>query len=98
MYMTDSHAFLALYIGDSSNLPSVLESIRDYYRTNVNIFYFSDELGNWLIVDSIGSIYIGGLPLGAVPVLNSSTGSGSVGEVSWGFTETENLYVTDVIP
>jgi transglutaminase-like putative cysteine protease len=94
MYMTDSHAFLALYIGDSSSLNDVLESIRDYYRTNVNIFYFSDELGNWLMVDSIGSIYLGGLPLGAVPVLNTSSG----GEVSWGFTETENLYVTDVIP
>jgi transglutaminase-like putative cysteine protease len=94
IYMTDSHAFLALYIGNTSNLDDVLEGIRSYYRTNVNIFYFSDELGNWLIVDSIGSIYLGGLPLGAVPVLNTSSGMG----ISWGFSETENLYVTDIIP
>ncbi len=94
MYMTDSHAFIALYIGNSSHLDGIIKGIHNYYGTNLNLFYFSDKLGNWLMVDTIGSIYLGGLPLGAVPVITSNSDS----NLSWGFTETKNLFITDVIP
>ena len=48
----------------------------------------------WLIIDTIGSFYSGGLPLGAGPITTSSPGNGW----SWDFIKTENLFVTDIIP
>ena len=94
MFMTDSHAFLSLYIGNNSNVDDIVTGIRNYYRTNVNVFWFDDELGLWLIIDTIGSFYSGGLPLGAGPITTSSPGNGW----SWDFIKTENLFVTDIIP
>ena len=100
MYMTDSHAFIGLYAGDDSNIDDVISDIQDYYRTDVNLYFLKDRLGYWLMMDSIGSTYLGGLPLGAVPVRESDAGVDSSTGVgwSWGFTETENLFITDVIP
>jgi hypothetical protein len=94
MYMTDSHAFTGLYIGDESNIYAITQAIHSYYRTDVSLFYLKDELGVWLMVDTIGSLYLGGLPLGAVPAKDGLSGDGW----SWGFTETESFYITDVIP
>jgi transglutaminase-like putative cysteine protease len=102
MYMTDSHAFIGLYIGQNEDTNEILKRIREYYGTNLNLFWLSDLLGNWLILDSIGSEYPGGLPLGSVPIkVTSGLGNGSGYETyswSWGFTETDNLYITDIIP
>jgi transglutaminase-like putative cysteine protease len=99
MYMTDSHAFAGLYVGNSTGVDSIVYGIQKYYRTNVTVFFFNDELGYWLLVDTIGSIYLGGLPLGAVPIIrNPVEGSAYPDQsVSWGFTGTENLFITDVI-
>jgi transglutaminase-like putative cysteine protease len=94
MYMTDSHAFLGLYIGSESNVEDITKSVQSYYRTGVNLFYLKDNFGCWLMLDTIGSLYLGGLPLGAVPARDGLTGDGW----SWGFSETENFYITDVIP
>ncbi len=94
MYMTDSHAFLGLYIGGESNVEDITKAVQSYYRTDVNLFYLQDKFGCWLMVDTIGSLYLGGLPLGAVPARD---GVGNAGW-SWGFTETENFYITDVLP
>ena len=94
MFMTDSHAFLGLYIGDNGHVDEIVKGIRKYYRTNVNVFWFEDDLGLWLLIDTIGSFYPGGLPLGAGPIATSSSEYGW----SWNFTETENLFITDIIP
>jgi transglutaminase-like putative cysteine protease len=99
MYLTDSHAFVALYIGNDSSVDPILEALQDYYNSNIPLFWFSDELGNWLILDAIGTFYAGGLPLGAAPVVNTDdNGSGSGSEWTWDFTETKNLYVVDIKP
>jgi transglutaminase-like putative cysteine protease len=92
MYMTDSHAFIGLYVGSDDNIQDVTEAIQGYYRTDINLYFLKDKLGYWLMMDTIGSTYLGGLPLGGVPVREDGSGW------SWGFTETENLFVTDVIP
>ncbi len=100
MYMTDSHAFLGLYIGDRSNIDALTSAIRSYYRTDLQLFYFDDDLGSWLIVDTVGSIYLGGLPLGAAPTVDNDDLDNNSGKInmSWGFTETESLYIIDIKP
>jgi len=100
MYMTDSHAFLGLYIGNGSNIQDIGNAIRSYYGTDLPLFYFEDDLGAWLIFDSVGSIYPGGLPLGGVPVnIKSEDGGGATSSKtwSWGFAETKKLYITDIL-
>ena len=98
MYMTDSHAFSALYIGIKADVQDILQAIREYYFTDVTLFWFENDMGCWLVIDSIGSMYLGGLPLGAAPIKSFS--SNTMDEYSWGwdFSETTNLFVTDIIP
>jgi hypothetical protein len=100
MYLTDSHAFLALYIGNESEVQPIIEAIRDYYQSNIPIFWLSDELGAWLILDTIGSIYTGGLPLGASPVRTQEDIDSDLNDFSgsWDFIDTENLYIVDIKP
>ncbi len=97
MYLTDSHAFIALYIGDEANIQAITTAIRNYYHSEVYMFWFEDKLGCWLIIDSGGSFYVGGLPLGSVPVKHYGSGSDKY-SWTWDFTDTENLYIIDVKP
>ncbi|WP_455392403.1 hypothetical protein [[Eubacterium] cellulosolvens] len=98
MYLTDSHAFLGLYIGNDPDIQPLITAIQDYYHSNVFIFWFSDELGNWLILDTIGSIYPGGLPLGGAPVMRSYGSSSENYYWTWDFEDTETLYIVDIKP
>jgi hypothetical protein len=91
---------LALYIGNESEVQPIIEAIRDYYQSNIPIFWLSDELGAWLILDTIGSIYTGGLPLGASPVRTQEDIDSDLNDFSgsWDFIDTENLYIVDIKP
>jgi hypothetical protein len=98
MYLTDSHAFIGVYIGSEAEVRDITEAIRDYYWTDVQLFWFTDELGVWLVLDTIGSLYPGGLPLGAGPIIERISDTAGEKSLSWDFIETENLYIIDVIP
>ena len=98
MYLTDSHAFLALYIGNVSEITAITERIQNYYHSNIHIFWLEDELGCWLILDTIGSIYPGGLSLGAGPIMKRYETTLDTYHWTWDFFETENLYIVDVKP
>jgi len=92
MVLTNDHAFATLYIGDQDHADDVVEALRNYYGTDLNIFYFRDDLGCWLIADTLSFFYLGNLPLGGEPT--SATGSGW----AWGFPDASELIFIDVIP
>ena len=98
IYLTDSHAFLSVYIGNVTTLASLTSAIEKYYHADLQLFWFEDELGLWLILDSIGSLYPGGLPLGAAPEMKIYNADIRSYSWRWEFTETESLHIVDVIP
>jgi len=86
IYMTDTHAFAAVYAGDESNIENVIGSIQNYYGP-LPVYYTSDEYGYWLMMDPTSSVYIGGLPGGTAPV-----------EGGWTFLNTSQVTVIDIAP
>ena len=69
IYLTNSHAFSMLYVGNESQKNEILEAINTYYGTELNFVIFEDEKGNWLAADPAGSLCMGGLPADADPAL-----------------------------
>ncbi len=61
VYLTDNHAFAAIYIGKDLNL---LNSIDSFYHANLSYALFNDSLGYWIVADPLSSSYLGGLPVG----------------------------------
>ena len=102
VYLTDTHAFAAVYIGASDTIrDGILEAMDTYYGTKLSYTWFEDDLGFWLVLDPISSMHSGGLPLGSEPVsaLSSSvlsTGTSDGTTYPWEFSETETLYIIDV--
>lgn len=84
IYLTDNHAFAAVYIGNDTE--EIKEAIRSYYDP-VPIYYTTDEYGSWLLLDPTSSMYAGGLPGGAVPA-----------DDDWGFFDTNKIIVIDIDP
>jgi predicted transglutaminase-like cysteine proteinase len=98
MYLTDSHAFVSVYLGNVTTISSLTAAIEEFYHADLQLFWFEDELGLWLILDSIGSLYPGGLPLGAAPEMKIFNADIESYSWRWEFTETESLHIIDVIP
>jgi transglutaminase-like putative cysteine protease len=91
LYLTQSHAFAAVYAGESQDaLFEAMNGIRSYYGTSLKIHYFEDEKGYWLIADPLGSFYLGGFAVGAIPI------SGSDRNWTWTFTDTSTVYSIDI--
>ncbi|MFO7618646.1 MAG: transglutaminase domain-containing protein [Thermoplasmata archaeon] len=91
VYLTRDHAFAAVYVGkNSSDLDDAAADIRAYYRTPVQMHYFSDGAGYWMVADPLGSFYMGGLAVGQVPY--------GLWNGSWNstFPESSTLYSIDV--
>jgi transglutaminase-like putative cysteine protease len=84
VYLTDSHAFAAAYIGNDTK--SITDAIGEYYGP-VPIYYTTDEYGCWLMMDPTSSIYAGGLP-----------GSTSPTDSGWTFLNTSTVTVIDIAP
>ena len=62
VYLTDTHAFAASYIGNGTDsTDAAVKGIRAYYG-NVDVNYLTDEYGSWLMLDPTSSLYAGGLP------------------------------------
>ena len=62
VYLTNNHAFAAVYIGNGTGATeAAVKGIRAYYG-NVDVNYLTDEYGSWLMLDPTSSLYAGGLP------------------------------------
>lgn len=83
MYLTDDHAFAAVYVGN--NTASIDEAIRTYYNTPATIYFMTDEHGSWLILDAVSGFYTGNLPVGATPSMTD-----------WDFEDTSKITVVDL--
>lgn len=84
VYLTDTHAFTAVYIGNDTEL--IASAIGEYYGP-VPIYYTTDQYGSWLMLDPASSIYAGSLPGGTAP-----TNEG------WTFLNTTTVTVIDIAP
>ena len=87
VYLTDNHAFAAVYIGKDASL---LKYIDEYYNANFSYAFFKDEMGYWLVADPLASFYIGGLPVGGV----ATKANGK--NYEWSIV-TNKLYAIDVL-
>ncbi|MDK2831898.1 MAG: hypothetical protein PWQ75_1650 [Methanolobus sp.] len=84
IYLTDTHAFAAAYIGNDTE--TIADAIVEYYGP-VPIYYTTDEYGCWLMMDPTSSIYARGLPGGTAPTENG-----------WTFLNTSTVTVIDIAP
>jgi len=84
VYLTDTHAFAAAYIGN--NTEDIADAVGNYYGP-VPIYYTTDDYGCWLMMDPTSSIYAGGLPGGTAPTENG-----------WTFLNTSTVTVVDIAP
>ena len=87
VYLTDNHAFAAVYIGKDLSL---LKNIDSYYNANLSYAFFKDEMGYWLVADPLSSFRIGFLPVGGIV----KGGGGKY--YSWSII-TNDLYSIDVM-
>ncbi|WP_406659694.1 transglutaminase family protein [Methanolobus sp. ZRKC3] len=86
IYLTDTHAFTAVYIGDEENTSAIVEAIGNYYGP-LPVYYTTDEYGSWLMLDPTSNVYPGGLPGGTAPTDNG-----------WTFLNTTKVVVIDIAP
>ena len=106
IFITDSHAFAGIYIGDTlDQAEDTYEAMNDYYQSELVVCFFQDEHGYWLMADTLRMSTLGGLPGGAAPVLMSDIDSGllpvvfsdiEMDQLSWDIVDSEKLQVIDV--
>ncbi len=90
IYLTEGHAFAAVYAGNSTNaLSQTGDGIRSYYGGEVKLHAFADEIGYWLFADPLGSFYLGGTAVGAMP-------SGEMETLNFTFEDTTTVYAIDI--
>ncbi|MCL7411236.1 MAG: transglutaminase family protein [Methanosarcinaceae archaeon] len=87
IYLTDTHAFTAVYIGnDTDHIDRIVDGIGQYYGP-VPVYYSTDEYGSWLMLDPTSSLYAGDLPGDTAP-----TSQG------WTYINTTKITAIDIIP
>lgn len=80
----DEHAFTTVYIGgNETNLTNVQKAISSHYGTDVPIYFLKDPTGYWMVIDTTGFPYAGGLPTLSGPVLNDPSHSWSFDSSRW---------------
>jgi transglutaminase-like putative cysteine protease len=80
----DEHAFPTVYVGNNStNLTNVQKAISSHYGTDVPIYFLKDPYGYWMVIDTTGFPYAGGLPTLSGPVVNDPLHSWSFDSSRW---------------
>ncbi len=93
VYITDNHAFAAVYLGNGTDATkAAIKGVRAYYG-NVDVNYLTDEYGSWLMLDPTSSLYAGGLP-GKTGQTNERGLEGN--KRSWTFVNTSQVKVIDI--
>lgn len=97
VYLTNSHAFAAVYIGNGSEaIDASVEGVRAYYG-NVDVNYLTDEYGSWLMLDPTSSLYAGGLP-GKTAQARIKVAERNETSRSWTFVDTSEVKAIDIDP
>jgi transglutaminase-like putative cysteine protease len=97
VYLTNSHAFAAVYIGSGTDATNAaVEGVRAYYG-NVDVNYLTDEYGSWLMLDPTSSLYAGGLP-GKTAQARVKAAEGNETYRSWTFVNTNEVKAIDINP
>ncbi len=95
IYLTDTHAFAAVYIGNRTKVTeAVVRGIRACYG-NVDVNYLTDKYGSWLMLDPTASLYAGGLPGTTAQVKIQTTGKNET-QRTWTFFKTSEVKVIDI--
>ena len=95
VYLTDTHAFAAAYIGNGTDsTETAVKGVRAYYG-NVDVNYLTDEYGSWLMLDPTSSLYAGGLPGKTAQVKVQVVGENETYR-SWTFLNTSTVKVIDI--
>jgi hypothetical protein len=92
IYLTKTHAFPTLYVGDLAQKNDILDAIREYYGTEPRFVIFQEDGKYWLVADPAGSLYMGGLPADAQPSYISETPL----SLGFNFDETEKIHAIDI--
>jgi len=92
IYLTQTHAFSVLYMGNTSVKDDLLTAIELFYGTSLNFVIYEDKKGYWIAADPAGSWYMGGLPADATPSLVSE----SPLRVDFSYHNTTEIHVIDV--
>ncbi len=88
--LINGHAFPTVYIGNSTSQASeVKENVQAFYGNQVPVFWIEDELGFWLVVDTVGMPYVGGYPAASIPI-------GTDGGDSWNSESADWIVIIDV--
>lgn len=97
VYLTNNHAFAAVYIGNGTDATeATVKGIRAYYG-NVDVNYLTDEYGSWLMLDPTSSLYAGGLP-GKTAQVKIKAAEGNETYRSWTFVNTSQVRAIDINP
>ena len=86
IYMIREHMFASFYAGDNETTRKIANSLNDYYNAPLKVSWFSDEYGNWIVIDPTCSLYPGALPCSA-----------EYKKEGWGFSGVDEVMVVDVI-
>lgn len=97
IYLTDTHAFAAVYIGSGTGATdAATRGVRAYYG-NVDVNFITDKYGSWLMLDPTSSLYAGGLPGKTAQVKVQAIGE-NVTSRAWTLLDTGEVKVIDVNP
>jgi transglutaminase-like putative cysteine protease len=89
--LVEGHAFPTVYIGtDTVAVFSVDGAVESHYGTALTAYFLHDSTGYWMVVDTTGFPYAGGLPTTAGPVIDGTS--------AWTFESTDYLIAIDVMP
>jgi transglutaminase-like putative cysteine protease len=92
IFLSETHAFSGLFIGNGTTKTSILNAIEVFYGSDLNFVILDDGENAWLSADTAGgSLYLGGMPADAGPVLISSN------NYDWYFEDTDELHAVDVV-
>jgi transglutaminase-like putative cysteine protease len=87
------HAFPSVFVGSTSiEAEAASQAIRSYYGSQgdeLHVCYLVDDLGYWMVIDTTGSPYAGGLPALAAPFHSANP-------ESWTFEDSNYLVTIDV--
>ncbi len=97
IYLTDTHAFAAVYIGSGVGATeAATRGVKAYYG-DVDVNYLTDKYGSWMMLDPTSSLYAGGLPGKTAQAKVQATGENGTNR-AWTFLDTKEVKVIDVSP
>ncbi|OPY33234.1 MAG: hypothetical protein A4E32_00909 [Methanomassiliicoccales archaeon PtaU1.Bin124] len=89
--IVEGHAFPTVFVGTNSTSVYAIDSaVESHYGTSLPVYYIHDSMGYWMVIDTTGFPYAGGLPTTAGPVLDG-------GANAWSFESTNFLIAIDVM-